>query len=205
MAQPIIRGIQAIGSVAITYTYNAKGTTHRLAIPTTFTFGDKAGGFIDTDGGVEITGFRLDGEFLRAAQQIATSYVIPLLGGGGVALTNNNRSGTLSISSTRVSSPQVDPDEKKVAAMAGLDGGQRAYDLVLLAQCQQAADGGDSVGADIEVKFDFQGKGTTITFESCTVADVSPVALAGNDTPNYNVSYNYLSWKASFSSGPTSS
>jgi hypothetical protein len=193
MAQPIIRGVQAIGSVSIRYKYLS--TQNILYIPDGFTFGDSPGGSIDTSAGIEIAGFRLDSEFIRAAQQIATSYTIPLLGGGGVSLTNNNRSGTLTINSTRVSSPHTSGE---TGSMANLADSEKAYDIVLLAQCQQAAAGGDSFGAEIQVIFDFAGKGTIITFDTCTVADVAPLALAGNDTPNYNVVFNYLNWSATF-------
>lgn len=195
MAQPIARGIQAVGSVSINYRYNS--TDGILPIPPGWSFDTGLTG-IDTNGaaGVEVAGFRLDGEFLRAVQQIASSIVVPILGGGGVALTNNNRTGSLTIASSRVSSPLAD------GSMSNLAGGARAFDLVLLAQCQQAARGGDSVGATITVSFDFNGMGTKIEFQGCTIANVAPVALAGNDVANYAVTINYLNWVASFSSTP---
>ena len=60
---------------------------------------------VDTSSGIPLAGFRLDGEFLRAVQQIASSFTIPVLGGGGVSLTNNNRTGTLTINCAKVSTP----------------------------------------------------------------------------------------------------
>ena len=195
MAQPIIRGIQAVGSVSINYKYNSDDG--KLPLPPGITIGGLTE--IDTGtAGVEVAGFRLDGEFLRATQQIASSVVVPLLGGGGVALTNNNRSGSLTIASSRVSSPNVN-DNAKMLDLAGSD---VAYDLVLLAQCQQAVAGGDSVGATITVKFNFNGKGTEIVFYYCTIANVAPVALAGNDVANYAVTINYLNWSVSFKDAP---
>lgn len=221
MAQPIIRGIQAVGAVDIKYEYNS--SDHVLSIPTNSirindqTTGSKS---INTDGGVSVAGFRLDSEFLRAVQQIASSAQIPILGGGAVALTNNNRSGTLSINCTRVSTPSpegtYDKEVKddttgqvihKAGDLTGEGtgtmlkgngvgpiGNDPVYDLVFLAQVQQAQPGGDSMGATITVDFMFCGLHTTIQFQGCTVASVDPLGLSGNDAVNYNVSFNYLNW-----------
>lgn len=220
MSQPIIRGIQAVGAVDIKYEYNS--ADHILHLPTNSiridgkTQGE--GTEIDTSDGVPVSGFRLDSEFLRAVQQIASSVQIPILGGGAVALTNNNRSGTLSINCTKVSTPAVgttysedvkDENGKIIhrkgdlvaeATGAMLHGnglgpvGAEAYDLVFLAQIQQAQEGGDSVGATITIDFMFCGLHTTLQFQGCTIASVDPLGLAGNDAVNYNVSINYLNW-----------
>ena len=109
--QPIIRGIQAVGSVQIKYFYNSNSGTDnegQLPIPNNFRFGALTGAqYIDTKNGIQIAGFRLDSEFLRANPQIASSFVIPILGGGGVALTNNNRTGTLNLVCAKVSTPNT--------------------------------------------------------------------------------------------------
>lgn len=221
MSQPIIRGIQAVGAVDITYMYNS--SDHVLQIPTnSIRIGGESEGAatkIDTSSGVKVAGFRLDSEFLRAVQQIASSVQIPILGGGAVALTNNNRSGTLSINCTKTSTPStggtydedIKDDQGNVTAAAGTLNGEgvgsmlggnglgpvgnvTVYDLVFLAQIQQAQEGGDSVGATITIDFMFCGLHTTIQFQGCTIASVDPVGLAGNDAVNYNVSINYLNW-----------
>lgn len=230
MSQPIIRGIQAVGAVDIKYQYN--GSNHILTIPTDVmrindNAKDKEATTIDTTGFVSVAGFRLDGEFLRAVQQIASSIQVPLLGGGAVALTNNNRSGTLTINCTKVSTPAVGPgtypkdvpnkdDPTKIlhkkgdligtGAGAMLQGNgigpiskDPVYDLTFLAQVQQAQKGGDSVGATIRVCFAFCGLYTVIEFQGCTIASVDPIGLAGNDAPNYGVSINYLNWTANYS------
>lgn len=202
LSQPIIRGIQAVGSVSINYTYNS--SDHVLKIPTSVI---KIGGVeenlqeINTDGGVAVAGFRLDGEFLRAIQQIASSIVIPILGGGGVALTNNNRTGTLNINCTKVSTPSPSGDTGgAIGAMykgTGIGPDQdNVYDLVFLAQVQQAQPGGDSVGATLDVGFNFCGLSTVVQFQGCTIGSVDPLGLAGNEAPNYGVSINYLNWTA---------
>lgn len=227
MGQPIIRGIQAVGSVNIRYRYNS--SDGKLVIPTNVM---QLGGSsiadnntIETgEGGVDVAGFRLDGEFLRAVQQVATSAQIPILGGGAVALTNNNRSGSLSINATKVSTPVpgngvaavTDAEGNEITAakdntantgaMYGNEAGTigpvgnvKVYDLVFLAQVQQAQEGGDSVGATITVDFMFCGLHTTIEFQGCTIAAVDPLGLSGNDAVNYNVSINYLNWTCNYS------
>ncbi len=190
--QPIIRGIQAVGGVDILYRYNS--SDNKLKVPSSF----HADGLteIDTTGGIMIAGFRLDGEFLRAVQQIASSVVIPILGGGGVALTNNNRTGTLTINATRVSTPDLENGGKmlKGTGFGPTKADDKVYDLTLIAQLQQGQDGGDSVGATIAICFDFCGKTTIVQFDGCTIASVDPVGLSGNDAVNYNVSINYLTW-----------
>lgn len=210
MAQPIIRGIQAVGAVDILYQYNGNGG--ELVLPSTLMrIGTAETSTINTKGGVPVSGFRLDGEFLRAVQQIASSVQVPILGGGAVALTNNNRSGTLNINCTKVSTPS--PTKGETGNASGNEGAMyrpkglaigpdadNVYDLVFLAQVQQAQAGGDSEGATIKVVFKFCGLTTTISFEGCTIAGVDPIGLAGNDAPNYNVSINYLNWTAVYSS-----
>jgi hypothetical protein len=217
MGQPIIRGIQAVGAVDIIYKYNS--ADGKLALNNdVMRINGKTGQYIETAAGVPVAGFRLDGEFLRAVQQIASSVQVPILGGGAVALTNNNRSGTLNINCTKVSTPaegttyteDVKDENGNVIHKAGdliaeatgamLHGNglgpvnADAYDLVFIAQVQQAQPGGDSVGATITVDFMFCGLHTTIAFQGCTIASVDPVGLAGNDAVNYNVSINYLNW-----------
>ena len=192
--QPIIRGVQAVGGVDILYRYN--GTGYKLKVPSSFHAGSVKE--IDTSGGIAIAGFRLDGEFLRAAQQIASSVVIPILGGGGVALVNNNRTGTLNINATRVSTPDLTAKGGgkmlKGTGFGPVSAKAMVYDLTFIAQLQQGQDGGDSVGATIAVCFDFCGKTTIVQFDGCTIASIDPVGLSGNDAVNYNVVINYLTW-----------
>lgn len=192
--QPIIRGIQAVGGVDIIYRYNS--ADGKLKIPKAFHAGNVTE--IDTSDGIAIAGFRLDGEFLRAVQQIASSVVIPILGGGGVALTNNNRTGTLNINATRVSTPDLSATGGgkmlKGTGFGPVAADANVYDLTFIAQLQQGQDGGDSVGSTIAICFDFCGKTTVVQFDGCTIASVDPVGLSGNDAVNYNVAINYLTW-----------
>ena len=192
--QPIIRGIQAVGGVDILYRYNS--ADNKLKVPKAFHAGNVTE--IDTTDGIAIAGFRLDGEFLRAVQQIASSVVIPILGGGGVALTNNNRTGTLNINATRVSTPDLSATGRgkmlKGTGFGPVAADANVYDLTFIAQLQQGQDGGDSVGATLAICFDFCGKTTVIQFDGCTIASVDPVGLSGNDAVNYNIAINFLTW-----------
>lgn len=192
--QPIIRGVQAVGGVDILYRYNS--ADNKLKVPKAFHAGNVTE--IDTTDGIAIAGFRLDGEFLRAVQQIASSVVIPILGGGGVALVNNNRTGTLNINATRVSTPDLSATGGgkmlKGTGFGPVAADAKVYDLTFIAQLQQGQDGGDSVGSTIAICFDFCGKTTVIQFDGCTIASVDPVGLSGNDAVNYNISINYLTW-----------
>lgn len=210
IGQPIIRGIQSVGSVDILYRYN--GNNGSLILPNSIRINDADGArsvnSIDTSAGIKVAGFRLDSEFLRANPQIASSVVIPILGGGGVALTNNNRTGTLSINCTKVSTPdgtQEDgsaaagsmytPSGSGIGAISETDGQKViVYDLVTLAQIQQAQLGGDDAGATIDIAFNFCDMTTIVQFQGCTIASVDPLALTGNDAASYNVGINYLNW-----------
>lgn len=209
IGQPIIRGIQAVGSVDILYRYN--GNNGQLRLPNSIRINDDAGArateFIDTSEGIKVAGFRLDAEFLRANPQIASSVIIPILGGGGVALTNNNRTGTLNIACTKVSTPDVDgsmysPSGSGIGAVSELDGSKViVYDLVTLAQIQQAQLGGDDAGATIDIAFNFCDQCTIIEFQGCTIGTVDPIALTGNDAASYNVAINYLNWVIEYNAG----
>lgn len=207
ISQPIIRGIQSVGAVSVKYRYN--GNSYKMTIPTDLinisSSVDAANAVIDTSGGIEIAGFRLDAEFLRANPQIASSFVIPILGGGGVALTNNNRTGTLSLPCSKISTPADSTNSQALGSIyspdsggIGVLGGGTYYDLVFIAQVQQAQKGGDSAGANIAFSFNMCDCTTTVQFDGCTVASVEPLVLAGNDAPNYNVVFNYLNWRVAY-------
>ena len=191
MSQPIIRGIQAVGAVDIFYTFNGPSNTLNAGHI-------NGGDLVVNANNIPVAGFRLDGEFLRAMQQIASSATIPILGGGGVSLTNNNRTGTLSLTCTKVSTP-TSTGVMASGQGVGPIGSEAVYDMVLLAQLQQGQEGGDAYGATVKVVFKFSGKETTVTFDGCTVASVDPLGLAGNDAVTYNVTFNYLNWTCKYS------
>lgn len=213
--QPIIRGVQAVGQVKILYRYNLTddGTQFYMPVPTNIIqiLDDAAANPVKKipmgTSGVEVAGFRLDSNFLNAVQQIASSAIIPILGGGGVALTNNNRTGSITFTCAKVSTPvhgnQRAKDVNKAPA-GRMYGGEAqgigirdkriAYDMVTLAQIQQAQPGGDSVGANILIGYEFCGKKTQLIFEASTIVDVAPLTMSGNDAATYNITINYLNW-----------
>lgn len=214
LQQPIIRGIQAVGGVVIRYRYNS---SDGLNLPNVIKMNKDGtaitnipcGMGIDGAGtGVSLAGFRLDSEFLRANPQIASSIVIPILGGGGVALTNNNRTGTLTLNCTKVSTPSSTPGGEgsiytpgqgsSIGVDGGVDASKDQYDAVFIAQAQQSQPGGDSVGATICINFTFCGMTTKVQFEGCTVASVDPLGLSGNDAVNYSIAWNYLNWRVEY-------
>lgn len=223
MGQPIIRGIQSVGAVDIWYKYN--NNNGLLPIPSSISLGTDAnvGTEINTGNGINLAGFRLDEEFLRANPQIASSIVIPILGGGGVSVTNNNRTGALTLRSTKVSSPSPQANSSKVidntdgtkTTVLGTETGSMlrgngfgpvttdaVFDAVFIAQVQQGQEGGgDSVGATIAINFNFSGVKTIVQFEGCTVNSVDPLALAGNNVPDYNIVWNYLNWRVQYNAG----
>lgn len=223
--QPIIRGVQSVGAVQVLYRYNNRvgegaDATYKLPLIDAIrvahaqTDADNPLGYIDCGkDGIPVAGFRLDSEFLRANPQIASAFVIPILGGGGVALTNNNRTGVLNLVCARVTAPDINAEtEEDAARMLGASSGvnglgvenadRNYYDFVTLAQIQQGQEGGDSVGAQIKIKFKFCNILTTLLFEGCTIATVDPLGLAGNDAVNYAISVPYLNWKLSYTGDP---
>lgn len=210
--QPIIRGIQTVGAVQILYRYNKlkEGSTTEYELPMPrdlIAINARADvkAIPIPAAGIPVAGFRLDSEFLRANPQIASAFVTPILGGGGAALTNNNRTGTLNIVCTKVAAPDINAEAAAAGKMIGgtdsalgvLSSGNY-YDMVTLAQIQQAQPGGDSYGARLDIKFSFCGVDCIVRFEGVTIASVDPLGLAGNDLPNYAIAMPYLNWRMDY-------
>lgn len=203
LAQPIIRGIQAVGNVMVQYQYNA--SDYNLPVPSGMILLDESGNKVNsiaTKGGIYLAGFRLDGQYLDAKQQVPTSNTIPLLGGGGISLTNNNRTGTLTLTCSHFSSVSADGAMSKGSTSSNMgvvyddeNANVNYYDIVYVAQIQQAQTGGDSAGATIAIAYKFNDQWTIVQFEGCTVADISPLQLSGNDAAQYAITWNYLNWK----------
>lgn len=182
--------IQAVGSMSILYRYNRVGAAY------------PAGGLT-----VALGGFKLNAEFISTQQAVPNSVIIPLLGGGSVQLTNDNKAGTITFAVTRTAKTE-DSDEYLGATGIGVDDegnmvitdadapeGTLGVDLVSLALAQISVQGTDSAGATISCSTSFNGVDFTINFEGCTVATCEPMRLAGNDVPTYNVAFNYHTWR----------
>lgn len=197
ISQNIITGIQTVGQVKVKYRYNSSDRILQASAGMTN---------VNTTGGIELAGFRLDDDFLQANPQIASSLVVPILGGGGIALTNTNRSGQLTLSCVRAGTPANPTDKKGFLASTGassvLDSKgtevQTIYDPIMIAQMQQAQEGGDASGADIIVAFGFNDNIVQLQFTGCTVAQSGIIHLAGNNVPGYGVVWNYLNWGVAY-------
>ena len=131
---------------------------------------------LDAGASVTLTGFKLNMNYLDTQQAIDNSFIIPLLNGGSIQITNDNTCGSMIISAIRT-------DVK-------LESG----DIVAIASAQRKVAGGDSIGADIIVSFSFNNTLYKVQFFNCTVAQCKPLALAGNDAPDYSVRFNFSHW-----------
>lgn len=125
---------------------------------------------------VPLTGFKLNSNYLDTQQAIDNSFIIPLLNGGSIQITNDNTCGSIMITAIRTSTELA------------------SGDVVAIASAQRKVSGGDSLGATITVAFAFNGITYTVKFYDCTVAQCKPLTLAGNDAPDYQVRFNYSHW-----------
>jgi hypothetical protein len=154
--------VQNAGAATISYEYpkELKGPADTLAAGTSKT----------------LTGFKLNSNYLDTQQAMDNSYIIPLLNGGSIQITNDNTCGSIMINAIRTAT----------ALTSG--------DVVALASAQRKVSGGDSIGADIIVSFSFNGVAYKVQFFNCTVAQCKPLTLAGNDAPDYQVRFNFSHW-----------
>ena len=156
--------VQATGESTISYTY-----------PKDLLIGTDT---LKAKTAVTLTGFKLNSQFVDTAQALQNSVLIPLLNGGSIQLTNANKAGSITFSVIRVG--------------ANLDSANNKCDITAIADAQRNM--GDSVGATLTVTWNFDGKTYSIKFEKCTVVDTPPLKLAGNDAPDYSVTFNYATW-----------
>jgi hypothetical protein len=156
--------VQNAGAATITYSYPANLT------------GSGADNTLTASKPVALTGFKLNSNYLDTQQALDNSFIIPLLNGGSIQITNDNTCGNIMVNAIRTS-PKLS-----------------SGDIVAIASAQRAVAGGDSTGATITVKFSFNGTPYQVVFYNCTVAQCKPITLAGNDAPDYQVRFNYSHW-----------
>ena len=159
--------VQNAGAATITYQHPSK------------LVGPKIGGQANelTAGtAVALTGFKLNSNYLDTQQAMDNSFIIPLLNGGSIQITNDNTCGSITITAIRT----------------GTD--LKSGDIVAIASAQRNVSGGDSTGATITVSFSFNNIKYSVQFSKCTVAQCKPLTLAGNDAPDYQVRFNYAHW-----------
>lgn len=156
--------VQNAGAATISYSYpnelKGPGDDNKLA----------------KDTSVTLTGFKLNMNYLDTQQAIDNSFIIPLLNGGSIQITNDNTCGSMIISAIRT--------DVKLAS----------GDIVAIASAQRKVAGGDSIGADMIVSFSFNNTLYKVQFFNCTVAQCKPITLAGNDAPDYSVRFNFSHW-----------
>ena len=131
-------------------------------------------GYEALNGGVYLTGFKLEDVAIRTAGMIANAKLIPMLNGDTMTLTNSNKSGIMSIACTRTA--------------AGILGG----DLVAVADFIRSQ--GDSSGGTLEVSWERNGEQKQIEFKKVCVQDCPPMQYAGNDLPSYDVKLTYATY-----------
>ena len=159
--------VQSAGAATITYAHPKQ------------LVGPKVGGQdnnLPANKSVALTGFKLNSNYMDSQQAIDNSFIIPLLNGGSIQITNDNTCGSITIVAIRTATK--------------LESG----DIVAIASAQRKIAGGDSTGATITVQFNFNGTSYSIAFYNCTVAQCKPLTLAGNDAPDYQVRLNYSHW-----------
>ena len=139
--------------------------------------GPGSGNTLQANKSVTLTGFKLNSNYLDSQQAIDNSFIIPLLNGGSIQITNDNTCGSIMVTAIRTATK--------------LSSG----DIVAIASAQRSVSGGDSIGATITVQFAFNDVSYSIQFYNCTVAQCKPVTLAGNDAPDYQVRFNYSHWE----------
>ena len=156
--------VQNAGAATISYSYpnelEGPGTGNKLAA------GES----------VALTGFKLNSNYLDTQQAMDNSFIIPLLNGGSIQITNDNTCGSITITAIRTATQ--------------LSSG----DVVAIASAQRKVKGGDAIGADIIVSFSFNNVPYKVQFFNCTVAQCKPLTLAGNDAPDYQVRFNFSHW-----------
>lgn len=122
------------------------------------------------NGGVPTTidGFRQEGQMVQAQQAMDSSKIVCLANGNTMTITNSNGAGSLTFNVTKTGS---------------------AGDMVKIANALKKA--GDSVGGTIRITQEVNGKTEGMNFKACTVRSCPPLAIQGNDAPDYQVVWNY--------------
>ncbi len=159
--------VQNAGAATITYSYPKELTGPAV---------NGADNKLAASSSTPLTGFKLNSNYMDTQQAIDNSFIIPLLNGGSIQITNDNTCGGLTITAIRTD----------VKLSSG--------DVVAIASAQRKVPGGDSIGATITVMFNFNSIQYKIAFYNCTVAQCKPLTLAGNDAPDYQVRFNFSHW-----------
>jgi hypothetical protein len=138
------------------------------------------------DAEIPLHGFKLEDTFLQSTQDLDSSKIVPLVGGDTATLTNALRFGSITINAVRIANNIVSVND-----------GLLQGDIILIANYLKSL--GDSTGGTLKFQYaslnDSTG-GTDSTpsgiyLYKCTVKNVVPIILAGNDVPAYSVQFLY--------------
>lgn len=156
--------IQAVGNFSAKYTSSVLKTLKR---------NDSSYTGIDDNGSVYLVGFKLESMIVQGQQQIDNAKVVPLVNGDSITLTNICKAGTLSFNASRTAGGINDGDCVSV------------FDYV--------RSQGD-IGGQLELSWIMNEKRHTMIFAGVCVKNVPPLAIAGNDVPDYNVQLTYSTY-----------
>ena len=173
-AAPLKQTIQNVGNFSILYTSSTLGSVAGKTVNGVTYSGVTLNS--DGSGSVYLTGFKLESVMVSTEQQIDNSKVIPLVNGDSITITNLCKSGTLTFTASRTA--------------AGLNGGDAVsvFDFVR----SQGDDGGA-----LEIAWRMNGKDHKIIFSGVCVQRCPPLALAGNDVPEYSITLTYSNYSDS--------
>jgi len=140
---------------------------------------------VNSGASMTIAGIKLDSSFFDSMPEMENSKRIALLGSGAgqadtAAITNNAQYGEITLNVVRV-------------------GTTVSTDLIKYALAMQLVP--DSSGATIVITYNINKQVETWTFVACTLGKVPPMKLAGNDIPEYSVTFKY----GSFTTGAVAS
>ena len=171
---PLKQTIQNVGNFSILYTSAALGSVAGLTVNGVSYTGITKN--TDQSGSVYLTGFKLESVMVSAEQQIDNSKIIPLVNGDSITITNLCKAGILTFTASRTA--------------AGLNGGDAVsvFDFVR----SQGDDGGT-----LEISWRMNGKDHKIIFSGVCVQRCPPLAMAGNDVPEYPITLTYSNYSDS--------
>lgn len=168
IGRPLSQTVQAVGNFTVKYTSTVLGTLKA---------NDSNYAAITVDnnnnGSIFLTGFKLESMIVSAEQQIDNAKVVPLVNGDSITLVNVCKAGVLSFNASRTA--------------GGIQGGD------CVAVFDYVRSQGD-VGGRLQISWVMNGKQHSVIFAGVCIKQCPPLALAGNDVPDYNVQLTYSNY-----------
>ena len=168
IGRPLSQTVQAVGNFTVKYTSTVLGTLKA---------NDSNYAAITVDnnnnGSIFLTGFKLESMIVSAEQQIDNAKVVPLVNGDSITLVNVCKAGVLSFNASRTA--------------GGIQGGD------CVAVFDYVRSQGD-VGGRLQISWVMNGKQRSVIFAGVCIKQCPPLALAGNDVPDYNIQLTYSNY-----------